>query len=1366
MLDFLKIAVRTRNRGVEIYPKFVVGNSTDLMIRGRDFYAVWVESLGMWSTSELDAVKLIDEELSKYAEEYSRTHNEYPRVLYLWDSESGMIDAWHRYCQKQLRDNYVTLDEELIFSNTITSKESYASKKLSYPLEPCDISAYEKLISTLYSEEERHKIEWAIGSIVTGDSKKLQKFLVLYGAAGTGKSTILNIIQQLFDGYYSIFDAKALGSSSAAFALEAFKSNPLVAIQHDGDLSKIEDNTRLNSLVSHELMNVNEKFKSIYSTRFKSFLFMGTNRPVKITDAKSGLLRRLIDVTPSGNKLDYKEYTKLMQRIPFELGGIAYHCKNVYLDNPNAYDNYTPSSMMGASNDFFNFVMDSYVIFHNEDGTSLKSAWELYKKYCEDAKVPYTSSQRVFKEEMKNYFEEFKDYVEKDGVKIRGYFSGFKADKFLNMQRTVPNPPKEKNEQHESWLEFSENIDSKLDAYCRDCVAQYANRYEVPGREWASVRTKLADLDTRRLHYVKLQENHIFIDFDLKDENGNKSFDLNVQEASKWPPTYAEVSKGGNGIHLHYIYTGDVTKLSRIFSDGIEIKVQIGDSSLRRRLSRCNDLDISTISSGLPLKGEKKLINWEGVKNEKILRAMIRRNLEKEYHPATKPSIDYIYNLLEEAYNSGLKYDVTDLRNAVLAFAANSTNQSEYCIKLVSKMKFKSEEANADSDYETDKIVFFDVEVFPNLFLVNWKFQGKDNPVIRMINPSPAEIENLIKYKLVGFNCRGYDNHILYARLLGYSNKDIYNLSQKIISGRKDAMFREAYNISYTDVYDFSSKKQSLKKFEIDLHIHHKELGLPWDKPVPEDKWLEVAEYCDNDVIATEAVFENRAGDFAARQILASLSGGTVNDTTNTLSTRIIFGNNRTPQNQFNYRNMGIVTPDATRVTIDKTGILYSEFGDEYTIFDGLGRPIFPGYKYEYGTSTYRGEVIGEGGYVYAVPGIYYNVVLLDVASMHPSSIIAEKLFGEVYTKRFEEIRDARVAIKNGDFKLAKGMLDGALAEYIDSLETGTAWFTADDLAQALKIVINSIYGLTAASFDNPFRDPRNVDNIVAKRGALFMVNLKHEVQKRGYTVAHIKTDSIKIPGATPEMIQFVMDYGKMYGYEFEHEATYNRMCLVNDAVYIAKYETAEVCQKLYGYVPKDIKKHSGEWTATGTQFKVPYVFKKLFSKEPIEFEDLCETKSVTTSIYLDYNESLPDVSKEEARHESLKKALKKTAPDDSKGAEICAEMEKLSEEIEKGHDYSFVGRVGCFTPVISGVGGGILVRSNGSKYDSLSGTIGYRWLESELVRENYNRDVIDYRYYNSLVDKAVDAISKYGDFELFIADDLSAPPWTEPEEP
>lgn len=1308
MLDFLKVATRTGKRGVtEVYPKFIIKRSSDLMIRGGDFYAIWNEDVGLWSTDEQDAINLIDRELHNFAVENQQNGDSSLIVKYMWDAESGVIDSWHKYCQKQMRDNFHMLDEKLIFSNSDVNKQDYASKRLPYPLENGKHDAWDKLISTLYSDEERHKIEWAIGSIVSGESKTLQKFMVLYGAAGTGKSTILNIIQQLFDGYYSVFDAKALGSSSNSFALEAFKTNPLVAIQHDGDLSKIEDNTRLNSLVSHELMTVNEKFKSTYSNRFKCFLFMGTNKPVRITDGKSGLIRRLIDVSPSGNKLNKKEYDSIMKKIEFELGAIANYCQEVYLEDPGYYDSYIPIAMLGASNDFYNFIIDSYHIFKREDSTTLKAAWEMYKNYCEEAKVPYPYSQRNFKEELKNYFREFKErFVSEDGSRLRSYYSGFRTEKFEDEKDD------KKEELHTHLIKF-DAAESIFDKVCADCPAQYATVKETPSKKWDEVTSKLSELDTSKIHYVKIPENHIVIDFDIKDENGNKSLERNIEAASKWPTTYAEISKGGNGVHLHYIYTGDPTKLSRIYDDDIEIKVFTGKSSLRRKLTKCFNAVIATISSGLPLKGEK-MVSKDIVQTEKGLRTTIKRCLNKEIHGNTRCNVDFIYKILDEAYSNGLTYDVSDMKNAIFAFAANSTNQSDYCIKLVGKMHFKSEEQSANFDGPDTELIFYDVEVFPNLFLVNWKVEGEGKPVVRMINPTPTEIEKLMQFRLIGFNCRRYDNHILYARLMGYTNEQLYNLSQKIVTGGANCFFGEAYNVSYTDVYDFAAKKQSLKKWEIELGIHHQELGLPWDQPVPEEMWTKVAEYCDNDVIATEAVFHHLKADFTARHILADVAGMTVNDTTNILTTRIIFGKNRKPQDQFNYRNMGEITPDASDVVVALDGTMFTGFGDpEYTLFDGKGRPIFPGYKYDHGKSIYRGEEVGEGGYVYAEPGMYGNVALLDIASMHPSSIIDEQLFGEEYTKRFQEIRDARIAIKHKDFDKAKKMLDGKLAKYLDD-ESAAA-----NLAQALKIAINSVYGLTAASFDNPFRDPRNIDNIVAKRGALFMVNLKHEVQKRGYKVAHIKTDSIKIPDANAEIIQFVMDYGKMYGYNFEHEATYDRMCLVNNAVYIAKYKGGN---------------HDGEWTATGTQFQIPYVFKSLFSKEPIEFEDMCETKSVKSALYLDLNENLPNGE----------------------------------------HNYQFIGRVGLFCPIKPGCNGGELLREGKDKdgnikYDSATGAKGYRWLESETVKALEKFDDIDKSYYNKLVDDAVETISAYGDFEWFVSEDpyvADLPPWQAAGEP
>ena len=860
----------------------------------------------------------------------------------------------------------------------------------------------------------------------------------------------------------------------------------------------------------------------------------------------------------------------------------------------------------------------------------------------------------------------------------------------------------------------------------------------------------MSDLDTSKVHYVRIPENHIVIDFDIPDEEGNKCFERNAEAASKWPPTYAELSKSEAGVHLHYIYTGDVSRLSRVYADHIEVKVFTGNSSLRRKLTKCNNLPIATISSGLPMKGENKMVNFEVIQSEKGLRTLIGKNLNKEIHPGTKPSIDFIYKILEDAYASDLAYDVTDMRNAVLAFAASSTHHSDYCIRLTNKMQFKSADPSSGVRNEDGKLVFYDIEVFPNLFLVNWKIEGEGKPVVRMINPSPVEIEDLMNFRLVGFNCRRYDNHLLYARMMGYDNMQLYNLSQKIIN-TGEGFFSEAFNVSYTDIYDFASagNKKSLKKLEIEMGIHHQELGLPWDQPVPEERWIEVAEYCDNDVLATEAAFHYLSADWTARQILADLAGMSVNDTTNTLTTRIIFGKNRKPQSQFHYRNLAEPVYELDTETYNFLSEACPEMMQQTHGEAGSLLPYFPGYKFENGKSTYRDEEAGEGGYVYSEPGMYGNVALLDISSMHPHSTIAECLFGPEFTRRFKEIVDGRVSIKHEAWDIVNKMLDGILTPYIQKVIDGE--MTSDDLANALKTAINSVYGLTSASFENPFRDPRNVDNIVAKRGALFMIDLKHEVQKLGFSVAHIKTDSIKIPDATPEIIQFVMDFGKRYGYTFEHEATYDRMCLVNDAVYIAKYKDVEWCESTYGYIPTKQKKKAGKWTATGTQFAVPYVFKTLFSKEDICFEDMCETKSVSSALYLDLNEGMPDVSEYEKQFSKAESDYKKGLLSDMIFESTCHDLQPL---IAEGHNYRFIGKVGQFCPIKPGCGGGLLMREKDGKYYAATGSKGYRWLESEVVKELEKEDDIDRSYYDHLVNDAAETIAVYGDLEWFVSDD------------
>lgn len=1340
MLDFVRVATKRPTKDtLVVYPKFIVHNngaaSKDLMIKGKDFYAVWDEDKRMWSTNENDALRQIDRLVNEEFEALKNSpacEGTTVKRLCSWDSDSGIVDKWHKFCKQQLSDNFTPLDEKIMFSNDTIKKEDYASHCLSYPLKKGPIKNWKALMGVLYSPEELHKLEWAIGAIVTGDSKTIQKFIVLYGAMGTGKSTYLNIIQKMFDGYYNTFDAKSLGNGNAQFALESFKNNPLISIQHDGDLSRIEDNTRLNSIVSHEQIEVNEKNKSLYSARFHSFLFMGTNEPVKITSSKSGLLRRLIDVSPTGNKVNRKDYDALMTGIGYELGPIAYHCKELYLKDPHYYDSYVPVGMMSTTNDFYDYILENTDLFEEQDYTTLKQAWKLYKEYCDDANVGYPYRKIKFKEELKNYFEKFEERGYMSGVQARNLYSGFIIDKFKTVGVKVV----------KGWRLVLDQTISLLDDLLKDCPAQYANEAGTPNSRWSRVRRKLKDIDTNKLHYVKVPENHIVIDLDLKDpETGEKSFERNLMAAaSKFPPTYAELSKSGAGIHLHYIYDGDVDMLKSIYEPDIEVKVFKGGSSLRRQLTKCNNTPVATISSGLPLKEVKPIVDFDGIKNEKSLRTMIKKNLNREYHPNTKPSMDFIKKILDDAYTSGLSYDVNDMRGAVLAFAAESTHQAQYCMGLIGEMHWASEDKKQEfmnAPKKEPRIIFLDIEVAPNLLLICWKPPGKDKQIVDMFNPTPAEIEKLMEYDWVGHNVRKYDNHIIYARWQGATTEQCAKLSKRIIVDKdKSAFFPSAYRLHYADTLDYPVKMQGLKKWEIELGIPHKEMDVDWNEPIPKEKWEKLAEYCHNDVIATEAVWDHTQADFKAREILATIANGDITDTTNQLSAKFMFGSNKNPQVVFNYRFMG----DESTIDEAKTSEILKAFPHklyfpEYTKFTAKGMPVFPGYTFENGKSEYRGEDPREGGLARSIPGFHGNVALLDIASQHPHSVIAENLFGYEFTQRFKMIVDTRIAIKHGDFEKARQMFNGKLAPFLEDESQ------AKDLAQALKIVINSVYGLTSAKFDNAFRDKRNKDNIVAKRGALFMINLWNEVEARGFKVAHIKTDSIKIPDATPEIIEFVNDYGKLYGYTFEHEATYERFMIVDKS----------------NYVCKEIKDGYASWHVTGDKFAKPgYVFKTMFTHEGINLKDVSIMKSVSTCMYLDLNEDLPDVSEEEKK---IKKLEDKFAKGELSDTTFKREFDSLDPIIKKGHNYTFVGKVGNFVPVIDGCGGGILVRNNErtGKMDAVNGSKGTRWLDAEDVVAYRLEDSINYGYFDAQIDKLKAEIAKVcinGDFEWFVSDD------------
>lgn len=1320
MFDFLKVT-KTYQKGRYYYkPTFITRSSIkDIMTRGKSFYAIYDEETGLWSQSMPRAIEIIDQQVREYAQKDSgdiamQDAEHGPVIVSMSDSANHLVEQFERFC-KTMGESWVPLNQKMIFSNTELKKTDYASKTLDYPLLEQPTPYYDALVSVLYLPDEQEKWEWAVGAMIAGDSSKIQKMFAFYGEPGKGKSTIISKIfaEQIFGGdaigYATKFEANLLCNGND-FGTGFLANDSVLVYDDDAEMGLINVRSTLNKIISHESVRVNGKFERDFFTKPNCMIFVGSNDPIQLSP-NSGMKRRLIDIRPTGNLLSAETYDDCMEHIPFEKSGIAWKCLQVYKKlGRHYYDHYIAEDMMARTSPFHNFVIEN--VMELKDGVSLANAYDMYLRYAEMCKFKNEMPRYKFRDTLKLYFDQYEDTK----------FSGFRWDKIgkekpVEIKIDIP-----------TWLNFNCTT-SLFDKQFADQPAQYANEAGLPSCKWENVKTTLADINTSKLHYVKMPEDIITVDFDKKDENGNKSLELNIEAASQFPPTYAELSKSGCGIHLEYIWSGgDPKELSRIFAPDIEIKVQTGNAALRRQLTRCNDIPIREISSGLPLrevKGGKNMVDWEGFKNEKILRAMIIKNLKKEYHSATKPSIDYIDALLTEAYESGKTYDVRDLQNDILAFAMNSSHQADYCVNRVSQMLFcskdilESEEELENKTVDEDApIVIFDVESAPSYkqyveyckknnlevnptipkdskahFLVCWKFLGEDKTVQKMLDPKPEEVEKLFKYRLIGFNNRNYDNHVLWACSQGYTPEELYSLTSRIINEKdKKAKFGQAYNISYTDILDFATgdNRMGLKKWEIKLGIDHVEWDRPWYEPIPDNRLTDWCDYCSNDVVSTEKVFYELEEDYEARLLLAKLADGSPNDTTNSLTIKILTHDIPDPQAQYIYTDLSTIFPG---YEFHPEGIPKERYSEEGKVSKSR-------------KSIYMGEDPSEGGFATCPkPGVYFNVGLDDVASMHPHSAIALKIFGEIITKRYENLVEARVAIKrikeigDNDYKEAIRRLEALKAgsskiiiDILAGLSGKALKKKCKAIANALKIAINSVYGLTSAKFDNKLRDPRNVDNIVAKYGALFMITLKHALQDMGETVVHIKTDSIKVANESKKTEKFIHDFAKKYGYTFEHEAVYDKMCIVDDAQYIAHV------------VEKDGEKlEEPYWTATGAKFAAPYLFKTLFSHEEVTFADFPETKSVDdAALYLVY----------------------------PNGTE------------------TFVGRVGSFVCVKEEYGAQ-LMRVKGDSRSAVTGTKGYFWAEADSVKDHPERLNMD--YYRAKCDEAIDTINQYYPFDQFV---------------
>lgn len=167
-MDFFEVARSEKKDGSAcLAPEFLVGEFSDFMIRGGEFYAIWDEDEGRWSTRVDDVARLVDREVLAAA----KKANDNPSVRLMRRFKSGVWKEFRSW-ESNMFDHFHPLDDKLVFADEPVRKEHYASKRLPYSLKRGDHSAFDRLLNVLYDEEERRKIIWAIGAVMAGDNAR------------------------------------------------------------------------------------------------------------------------------------------------------------------------------------------------------------------------------------------------------------------------------------------------------------------------------------------------------------------------------------------------------------------------------------------------------------------------------------------------------------------------------------------------------------------------------------------------------------------------------------------------------------------------------------------------------------------------------------------------------------------------------------------------------------------------------------------------------------------------------------------------------------------------------------------------------------------------------------------------------------------------------------------------------------------------------------------------------------------------------------------------------------------------------------------------------------------------------------------
>jgi len=447
--------------------------------------------------------------------------------------------------------------------------------------------------------------------------------------------------------------------------------------------------------------------------------------------------------------------------------------------------------------------------------------------------------------------------------------------------------------------------------------------------------------------------------------------------------------------------------------------------------------------------------------------------------------------------------------------------------------------------FKMNKIVFYDLEVSPNYFLIGIKHEdGKIEQYSAFGKKATLKqkhinrVQKLLnEYAFVGFNSLNYDSPILHEMLKGKTTQQIHAMSFDLVEGDLKRWECNIASKNQIDIMEVAPQQASLKLYGARLGTK-KLQDLPYgvhDK-LTKPQTKKMAKYNVNDLDLTEALYTALLPQLKIRENLSKKYGIDVMSRSDAQVAEDVFKKllGITKKPKIDKPNIVEYTaPKYIKFKSKELNKLRDKFEKtNYAINHKSGSIITPDWIKENDK-----VIIGGIAYTIGIGGIHSNeksvahvgdIKNADIQSMYPSLIINSGKFpiqlGAEWMNIYRGFRDDRILIKHSN----------------------------KELSAMLKIFLNGSFGKLGSHYSVLYAPHLLLDTTIT--GQLTLLMTIEALVDAGITVLSANTDGVEYIDSTNKGQKLIDKLGKKSNLVWEH-AAYKALYSRDVNSYVAVYD-------------------------------------------------------------------------------------------------------------------------------------------------------------------------------------------------------------------